>query len=49
MKHIFHITSVHPRSDIRIFHKQRQSQIKAGYQVSLAVAEGLGDEKRDGV
>ena len=47
--HICHITSVHPRYDIRIFIKECQTIAKYGYNVSLVVADGLGDEMKDGV
>ena len=46
---IAHLTSVHPRTDIRILFKQCQSLVKAGYQVSLVVADGMGNDTRDGV
>ena len=41
--HIVHLTSAHPRYDIRIFLKQCISLAKR-YTVSLIVADGLGDE-----
>lgn len=46
---ICHLTSVHPRYDGRIFRKQCQSLLAAGYDVSLVVADGKGDELKDGV
>lgn len=46
---ICHLTSVHPRFDTRIFLKECRSLANAGYQVSLVVADGRGDELRDGV
>jgi glycosyltransferase involved in cell wall biosynthesis len=46
---VCHLTSVHPRDDIRIFVKQCRSLAAADYDVTLVVADGLGDEKRDGV
>lgn len=49
MKRIAHLTSVHSRSDIRIFLKECRSLEKAGYEVSLIVADGLGSGERDGV
>lgn len=49
MKKIAHLTSVHPRHDTRIFYKQCVSLAKNGYDVSLIVADGLGDEVKDGV
>lgn len=41
---IAHITSVHPRFDVRIFHKEVSSLAKREG-VFLIVADGLGDEK----
>lgn len=46
---ICHLTSVHSRSDPRIFLKECGSLAKAGYEVSLVVADGKGNEVRDGV
>jgi len=46
---IAHLTSAHPRSDIRIFGKMCRSLVAAHYKVSLVVADGLVDETRDGV
>lgn len=45
---ICHITTVHSRNDVRIFHKQAKS-LSACYEVSLIVADGLGDEIKDGI
>ncbi len=47
--HICHITSVHPRYDIRIFIKECQTIAQNGYKISLVVADGLGDETNVGV
>lgn len=47
-KKICHITTVHPRFDTRIFIKQCISLSKH-YQVNLIVADGMGDETKDGV
>jgi glycosyltransferase involved in cell wall biosynthesis len=44
---ICHLTSVHPRFDTRIYYKECKSLAKAGYQVSLIVADGIGDEIND--
>lgn len=47
---ITHLTSAHDRYDIRIFVKMCTSLAKvSGYNVSLVVADGLGDEDRNGV
>ncbi|WP_440112845.1 glycosyltransferase family 4 protein [Acidovorax sp. BL-A-41-H1] len=46
---IAHLTSAHPRSDIRIFVKECRSLARHGHAVSLVVADGRGDEARDGV
>lgn len=44
---IVHLTSVHPRYDTRIFLKMCSSLAAAGYQVSLVVADGKGDETKN--
>ena len=46
---IAHLTSVHPRYDTRIFLKQCRSLAAAGHDVTLIVADGMGDETRKGV
>lgn len=46
---ITHITSVHTRYDVRIFHKECRSLAAAGNMINLVVADGKGDEIRDGV
>ncbi len=43
-RHIVHMTSAHSRFDIRIYHKQCVSLAKAGYRVTLIVADGKGNE-----
>ena len=43
IKKICHITTVHPRNDVRIFHKECNSLAKH-YDVSLIVADGLGND-----
>lgn len=49
MKNIAHLTSVHPRYDTRIFLKECTSLVANGYQVSLVVADGKGDEEKNGI
>lgn len=46
---IAHLTSVHPRLDTRIFLKECRSLAAAGHEVFLIVADGLGDEEREGI
>lgn len=46
---VVHLTSAHPRYDTRIFLKECRSLAKNGYDVSLVVADGKGDELREGV
>ena len=48
-RHIAHLTSVHSRYDTRIFLKQCRSLAVAGYDVVLVVADGHGDEEKDGI
>lgn len=47
--HIAHLTSAHPRDDIRIYLKQCLSFAGHGHTVTLVVADGLGDMSRSGV
>ena len=49
MTSIVHLSSAHPRDDVRIFHKQCRSLAAHGHTVSLVVADGLGDDRRDGI
>lgn len=42
---VVHLTSAHTRTDTRIFLKQCVSLAANGYQVSLVVADGKGDER----
>ena len=42
---VCHISSVHPRNDIRIFLKECISLRDAGYDVSYIVADDLGDDE----
>jgi glycosyltransferase involved in cell wall biosynthesis len=46
---VVHLTSVHPRHDIRVFRKQCRTLAAAGYEVNLVVADGKGDELADGI
>ena len=46
---IAHLTSAHPRGDIRIFVKMCNSLAAANCQVFLVVADGLADELRENV
>jgi glycosyltransferase involved in cell wall biosynthesis len=46
---IVHLTSAHPRTDVRIFLKECRSLAQRGHAVTLLVADGLGAEVRDGV
>lgn len=46
---VCHLTSVHTRFDVRIFHKECISLAENGFDVSLIVADGLPDEIIDGV
>jgi glycosyltransferase involved in cell wall biosynthesis len=49
LKSIVHFTCVHKRHDIRIFLKECVTLVKGGYDVTLVVADGLGDENTSGV
>jgi glycosyltransferase involved in cell wall biosynthesis len=46
---IAHLTSAHPRHDIRIFIKECGTLAAAGHEVHLLVADGLGDEIKNEV
>lgn len=46
---IAHLTSAHPRYDTRIFIKMCSSLAAHGYVMSLVVADGKGDEVKNGV
>ena len=46
---VCHVTSVHKRYDTRIFHKECSSLAKAGYDVTLLVADNKVPEVRNGI
>ena len=46
---VVHLTTVHPRDDIRIFRKECVSLAQAGYDVVLIAGDGRGDELTQGV
>lgn len=46
---VVHLSTVHRRDDVRIFHKECRSLAAAGFDVYLLVADGKGDEQRAGV
>lgn len=49
MSKVTHLTSAHPRYDTRIFLKECTSLANHGHGVSLVVADGKGDEVKNGV
>jgi glycosyltransferase involved in cell wall biosynthesis len=49
MTRVVHVTTVHPRDDIRIFRKECVSLARAGYEVVQVVGDGQGDAVVDGV
>ena len=48
-KTICHLSTVHIRSDVRVFYKQCVGLAEAGYRVHLVVADGKGNEQLMGV
>ena len=49
MKKVCHLTTVHQRYDTRIFIKECATLVRNNYHVSLIVADGKGDEVKEGV
>lgn len=49
MKKVCHLTTVHVRYDTRIFVKECSSLAANGFDVTLVVADGLGNEVKNGV
>lgn len=48
-KKVCHVTSAHPRYDVRIFHKECKSLANNDFDVTLLVNDNLSDEDIDGV
>lgn len=46
---IAHLSSAHPRYDTRIFVKMCSSSVAAGYDTSLVIADGNGNESLNGI
>lgn len=46
---VAHLTSAHPRYDVRIYYKECRTLARAGHEVHLIVADGNGDELKDNV
>jgi len=46
---ICHLSSVHPRSDVRVFYKECLSLANTGYKVHLVLADGQGNSLVSGV
>ncbi|MGH7586951.1 MAG: glycosyltransferase family 4 protein [Gemmatimonadales bacterium] len=46
---VAHLTSAHPRHDVRIWAKECRTLAAAGHEVTLVVADDLGEELRGGV
>lgn len=46
---VVHLTSVHTRYDTRIFHKMCASLTRHGLKVAIVVADGKGDEIKNGI
>lgn len=46
---VCHLSSVHIRTDVRVFYKQCRALAEAGFLVHLVVADGKGNQYKDGV
>jgi len=46
---VYHLSTVHIRQDVRVFYKECLSLAYAGYRTHLVVADGQGDQIKDGV
>lgn len=49
MVSVVHLSSAHPRDDVRIFKKECNSLSAVGYVVTIVLADGKGDQYIDGV
>ncbi|MBU2869206.1 glycosyltransferase [Colwellia sp. E2M01] len=49
VRKVVHLTSAHPRYDTRIFIKMCSSLATADYEVTLIVADGQGEESKNGI
>ena len=48
VRRVVHVTTVHPRNDMRILHKECGVLTNAGYDVHLVVGDGQGDAVVEG-
>jgi glycosyltransferase involved in cell wall biosynthesis len=46
---VYHLSTVHIRQDVRVFYKECVSLAISGYRTHLIVADGQGDQIKDGV